>query len=151
MLRKLRVPLCIAFVVWTLTASSAHGQRTAPETVRVKIVTKENIEQFLKQLNKLGVAQKLEFVNDESRYVYRIEYTVTDFEPWPDGDFGLPRPKRIGELTYKDVNCSVYGLIGVDGGYLFGAHSRAEDKVAKEIVKLIANDIRRKALLPPAP
>jgi hypothetical protein len=151
MLRKLRLALCIAFVVWALTASAASGQGSAPETVRVKIVTKENMEEFLKQLNKMGVAQKLEFVNDESRYVYWIEYTVTDFERWNADDFGLSRPKRIGELTYKDVNCSVYGLIGVNGGYLFGAHGRGEDKVAKEIVKLIAKDMRRKVLLPPEP
>jgi hypothetical protein len=144
-------PLGIALLFWALRASGANGQGSAPETVRVKIITTENADQFLNRLNKMGVAQRLEFVNGESRYVYSIEYTVTDFERWPAGDFGLSRPKRIGELTYKDVNCSVYGLNGVDGGYLFGTHGRGEDKVAKEIVKLIANDIRRKVLLPPDP
>ena len=58
--------------------------------------------------------------------------------------------------VYKDVECLVHEGNGINGGYQFSVHRRRPepalgiaDKVAKEIVKRIAKDLRRKPVLSP--
>jgi hypothetical protein len=102
-------------------------------------------------------------MNDASGYAYWIEYSVKEFDPaapWESpGPYTAPgslRPVARNERSYKDVECVVHGGNGINGGYQFSVHRRRpepasgiEDKVAKEIVKRIAKDLRRKPVLSP--
>jgi hypothetical protein len=147
--------LSVPLVVWALTGLNANGQGPALETVRVKIVTKENAQELLKQLNKMGAAENLKFVHDESGYVYWIEYAVTELEPPTPGDT-LAGPAWKHDRLYREIECVVHGGNGVDGGYQLYASSRTvepafgiDDQVVKKAVRLIAKDIRRIVVLPP--
>jgi len=76
MLRRKSPKIISCVIVCAFAACIAMGQGTAPKTVRVKITTREKAPDVLKRLNQAGAAQNLEFVNDESRYTYWIEYDV---------------------------------------------------------------------------
>jgi hypothetical protein len=155
MLRNVRFQLRFALVIWALSASTANGKGPAPETVRVKIVTKEDAQELLKQLNKMGAAENLKFVDDKSEYVYWIEYAVTEPEPPTPADALTGLAWKRARL-YREVECVVHGGNGVDGGYQLYASRRTmeptfgiDDQVVKKAVKLMAKDIRRIVVLPP--
>lgn len=163
MLRRTKLQIVLCGIAWMFAAWAAAGQGTTLKTVRVKITSTGNGADVLKRLNEAGAAQKLEFVNDESGYVYWVEYSVKEFDlpaPWEsDGRISPPgssRPMGRTDRTYKDVECVAHGGNGVNGGYQLSVHRRVaepawglEDQVAKKIVKLIARDLKRKVVLPP--
>jgi hypothetical protein len=163
MLRSKNLKTVSCGLVCMFLACIVSAQGTTPKTVPVKITTKENAPDVLKRLKQVGAAENLEFVNDTWGYVYWIEYTVKECDPAGPGESSGPyhapgssRPAARNERSDKDVECVVHGGNGINGGYQFSVHRRRPepglgiaDKVAKEIVKRIAKDLRRKPVLSP--